>query len=373
MDRKLRVGVVGGRRGVTLAQESRMVGMEVVALCDLDRHRLNLACDALGAVGYQDYDAFLAHDMEGVILANSFDEHAPLAVKALQAGKHVMSETAACKSLAEGVQLLRTVEQTGLVYLFAANYPFMPHVRELRRLYRAGEIGTVQYAECEYLHGFSPDYRTHFGSEPQHHWRLRISSLAYCTHAVTPVMYVTDAVPIEVSAFVIPIDPTPESLDAARRGRGIAAVMLIRMDTGVYLKTLHGFLQGEQEPMASWVRIHGSQGLMENLRQGDSRRVRVRKEEWATTSGQVEDTVHDPAGDRSENALVCESFAHAIRTGQPPYFDVYRGVTASLVGICGLRSLLHGSVPIALPDLRQDHIRRAYEADDWNGLEGLPT
>jgi hypothetical protein len=167
----------------------------------------------------------------------------------------------------------------------------------------------VQYAECEYLHGFSPDYRTHFGSEPQHHWRLRISSLAYCTHAVTPVMYVTDAVPIEVSAFVIPVDPTPESLNAARRGRGIAAVMLIRMDTGAYLKTLHGFLQGEQEPVASWVRIHGSQGLMENLRQGDSRRVRVRKEEWATTSGQVEDTVHDPAGDRSENALVCESFA----------------------------------------------------------------
>ena len=191
MDHKLRVGVVGVRRGFTLARECQMVGMDV-----------------------------LAHDMEGVILANSFDEHAPLAVKALQAGKHVMSETAACKSLAEGVQLLRTVEQTGLVYLFAANYPFMPHVRELRRLYRAGEIGTVQYAECEYLHGFSPDYRTHFGSEPQHHWRLRISSLAYCTHAVTPVMYVTDAVPIEVSAFVIPGIRSPSSYDESLLTRG---------------------------------------------------------------------------------------------------------------------------------------------------------
>src|SRR5260370_13468177 len=185
-------------------------------------------------------------------------------------------------------------------------------------------------------------------------------------------MYVTDAVPLEVSAVVLPVDPPPESLAAARRGRGIAAGMLIRMDTGAYLKTLHGFLQGEQEPMASWVRIHGSQGLMENLRQGDSRRVRVRKEEWATTSGQVEDTVHDPTGDRSENALVCESFAHAIRTGQPPYFHVYRGVTASLVAICGLRSLLPCSVPIALPSLFQEHIRRAHESDDWNGLEGLP-
>ena len=371
MDRRLRVGVVGGRRGLTLARECQMVGMEVVAICDLDRARLSSASSALGAVPYQDYDAFLAHDMDGVILANFFDAHAPLAIKALKAGKHVMSETAACKTVAEGVQLLRTVEQTGGVYLFAANYPFKPHARELRRLYQAGEVGTFQYGECEYLHGFSPDYLTHFGQEPRH-WRSRVSSLAYCTHSITPVMYVTDTLPTEVSAFVIPSDSSPESLDAARRGRGIAAVMLIRMDTGAYLKSLHGFLQGEQEPETSWIRIHGSRGLLENLRHGDSRRVRVRKEEWTTQSGQVEDTVRDPVWDRGDDALVCESFARAIQTGEPPYFDVYRGVIASLVGICGLRSLLRGSVPVAIPDLRQEDVRHEYESDDWNGLEGPP-
>jgi predicted dehydrogenase len=371
MDRRLRVGVVGLRRGLTLARESQVVGMEVVAVCDLDRHRLRSARDALGAVAYQDYDAFLAHDMDGVILANFFDEHAPLAIKALQAGKHVMSETAACKTFAEGVQLLRTVEQTGLVYLFAENYPFKPHVRELRRLYQAGEVGAFQYGECEYLHGFSPDYLAHFG-EKAHHWRSRVSSLAYCTHSITPVMYITDTLPTEVSAFVMPPDSSPESVDAARRGRGIAAVMLIRMDTGAYLKSLHGFLQGEQEPETSWVRIHGSRGLLENLRHGDSRRVRVRKEGWVTKSGQVVDMVHDLVWDRSDDALVCESFARAIQSGEPPYFDVYRGVSASLVGICGLRSLLHGSVPIAIPDLRQEDVRCEYESDDWNGLEGPP-
>jgi predicted dehydrogenase len=371
MNRRLRVGVVGLRRGLTLARESQVVGMEVVAVCDLDRHRLSVACDALGAVAYQDYDAFLAHDMDGVILANFFDEHAPLAIKALQAGRHVMSETAACKTFAEGVQLLRTVEQTGLVYLFAENYPFKPHVRELRRLYQAGEVGALQYGECEYLHGFSPDYLMQFGEEPLH-WRSRVSSLAYCTHSITPVMYVTDTLPTEVSAFVIPSDSSPQSLDAALRGSGIAAVMLMRMDSGAYLKSLHGFLQGEQEPETSWVRIHGSRGLLENLRQGDSRRVRVRQEAWATKSGQVEDTVHDPVRDRSDDALVCESFAHAMQTGEPPYFDVYRGVDSSLVGICGLRSLLHGSVPIAIPDLRQEDVRYAYESDNWNGLEGPP-
>jgi predicted dehydrogenase len=372
MDRRLQVGVVGGRRGVTLAPQCQLVGMDVVAICELDRDRLSSASAALGAVPYQDYDAFLTHDMEGVILANFFDMHAPLAIKALKAGKHVMSETAACKTVAEGVQLVRTVEQTGRVYLFAVNYPFMPHVRELRRLYQAGEVGAFQYGECEYLHGFSPDYLTYFGEEPDH-WRRRVSSLAYCTHAITPVMYVTDTLPIEVSAFVIPSDASPESVDAARRGRGIAAVMLVRMDTGAYLKSLHGFLQGEQAPETSWLRIHGSRGLVENLRHGDSRRVRVRKEEWATPSGQVEDTVHDPVWERGADALLCESIARAVQTGEPPYFDVYRGVSASLVGICGLRSLLRGSVPVAIPDLRREDIRQEYESDDWNGLEAPPS
>src|SRR2546429_5702403 len=123
MDHKLRVGVVGVRRGFTLARECQMVGMDVVAVCDLDRLRLSRACDALGAVGYQDYDAFLAHDMEGVILANSFDEHAPLAVKALQAGRHATSGAAASKSLACGVGILCACATTGPAAVFAVQQP----------------------------------------------------------------------------------------------------------------------------------------------------------------------------------------------------------------------------------------------------------
>src|SRR5258708_12559560 len=121
MDRRLRVGVVGGRRGLTLARESQVVGMEVVAVCDLDRHQLSIASEALGAVAYQDYDAFLAHDMDGVILANFFDEHAPLALKALKPGKHVMSETAACKTVPQRDPPPRPVDPTAPVNPFPRN------------------------------------------------------------------------------------------------------------------------------------------------------------------------------------------------------------------------------------------------------------
>ena len=375
-NRKLRIGVVGLRRGLTLALQSEAAGMEVVALCDLDADHLQGAGDRFRGAVYRDYDTVLAHAMDGVIVANYFDEHAPFALKALAAGKHVMSETAACRTIAEGVQLIRAVERTGLIYLFVENYPFKAHVREMQRRFERGEVGEFQYGECEYLHGWSPTTLRRFAPDPTH-WRRRISSTAYCTHSVAPIMYITDTLPTDVSAFVVPFEDSPSSRDSAGRGFGTAAVMMIRMDNGALMKSLHGFLQGEQAPDASWVRIHGSRGLMENLRHGDSHLVRLRQEAWAAASGGVEDSVYRPLAEQREGTmlrteqledyLVCESFATAIRTGEPPYFDVHRGVAASIVGICGLRSVLGGSVSVEIPDLRTEAVRRRYESDDWTG------
>ncbi len=90
--------------------------------------------------------------MDAVILANYFHEHAPFAVKALEAGKHVMSETASNTTLAEGVALCRTVEETRRIYMLAENYPYTAFSQEMQRLYRTGEVGEVTYAEGEYNH-----------------------------------------------------------------------------------------------------------------------------------------------------------------------------------------------------------------------------
>jgi len=344
--------------------------MEIVAVCDIDSQQLLQASKALGpsAVPYQDYNAFLAHEMDGVILAGAFDENGPMAIQALNAGKHVLSETAACKTIAEGVQLIRMVERTGLVYMFAANYPFKPYVREVHQLYRAGEVGAFQYGECEYMHSWAPEDFAYFMAKPNY-WRARMSALAYCTHSITPVMYVTDTFPIEVSGFVIPGDTAPESMDLARQGRGIASIMIIRMDNNAYLKVLNGFLQGQLGADAFWIRIHGTRGLLENLRYGDPRQIKIHKEGWAAASGQTEDTVRDPGFTDNEDLLVCQTFAQAIYTGEISYFDVYRGVIASIVGTCGLRSLVNGSASVVVPDLRREDVRHQYESDHWNGLE----
>ena len=121
--RDIRIGVIGVGRGMNLATRAKIAGLDVVAICDTWEAKLAEAGKQLGVATYADYDKFLEHDMDAVVLANYFHQHAPFAIKALRAGKHVMSETAACFTLAEGVQLVREVERSGLVYMFAENYP----------------------------------------------------------------------------------------------------------------------------------------------------------------------------------------------------------------------------------------------------------
>src|SRR5579875_2739474 len=151
-DRPIRVGVVGVRRGEMFMRQAARVGMKLVAICDTWEERLTDVGKKYRVATYIDYDRFLEHELDAVILANYFHEHAPLAIKALRAGKHVLSECAACNTLAEGVALCRAVEETGRIYMLAENYPFTASNLEMARLYKAGEIGRVLYAEGEYNH-----------------------------------------------------------------------------------------------------------------------------------------------------------------------------------------------------------------------------
>ena len=225
-DRPIRVGVVGVGRGKSFAESaSDAVGMELVALCDTWEERLRQLAGDLSVAAYTDYDEFLTHDMDAVVLANYFNEHAPFAIKALHAGRHVMSETASNGTLAEGVALCRAVEETGMIYMLAENYPYTVFNQEMRRLYGEGEIGAVTYAEGEYNHPMSRDASLRL-SPGFDHWRSWIPSTYYCTHALAPLVYITDTRPVSVNAQAI---ARPERTLTLRRGDP-GSVILCRMD-----------------------------------------------------------------------------------------------------------------------------------------------
>ena len=342
---KIRVGVIGVGRGESFARgATKAVGMELVALCDVWEERLQQVGQQYGVATYTDYDEFLEHDMDAVVLANYFHEHAPFAIKALEAGKHVMSETASNTTLAEGVALCRKVEETGKIYMLAENYPYTAFNQEMRRLYRTGEIGEVTYAEGEYNHPMDAEARLRI-SPGRQHWRSWLPSTYYCTHALAPLVYITDTMPKMVNGLSIACREVDELV--VRVGDP-GSVILCRMDNGAVFRIFGLLLPGH----SNWYRVHGSRGAMEISRGPGyygSGQIRVWHEEWDVEGDQPKERTYVPdwpehgdlarqAGHGGGDFWTTFDFANAIRSGQQPFLDVYRGVAMSSVGILAWKS-----------------------------------
>jgi predicted dehydrogenase len=371
--RKIRLGVVGAQRGAAFAKGAGPhVGMELVALCDVWKERLHQLGKELHVAAYTDYDKFLEHDLDAVVLANFFHQHAPFAIKALEAGKHVMSETACNATLAEGVALCRAVERTGRIYMLAENYPYTTFNLEMRRLYRSGEIGEVTYAEGEYNHPMSPQFWNSI-SCGVNHWRNWLPSTYYCTHALAPLVHITGARPVKLNALSI---ARPEiSRGTARRGDA-GSVILCRMDNGAVFRLLGLLLPGH----SNWYRLHGTRGAMETVRGPGyfgPEQVRVWHEEWNRRAGDPLDRTCVPewrehaelagaAGHGGGDFWTSFHFAEAIRTGKQPFLDVYRGVAMSSVGILAWKSALQEGQPFDVPDFSKERERKLCENDHWS-------
>ena len=369
----IRVGVIGVGRGSSFASGATdLVGMKLVALCDTWEEKLKEAGKRYGVETYTDYDKFLEHDMDAVVLANYFHEHAPFAIKALAAGKHVMSECTCNATLAEGVALCRAVEKSGKIYMLAENYPYTVFNLEMRRLYSTGEIGEVTYAEGEYNHPMAPRDRLAI-SPGMKHWRNWLPSTYYCTHALAPLMHITDRMPVKVNGLSIACRDV--DAETVRRGDP-GSVILCRMDNGAVFRIFGLLLPGH----SNWYRVHGAHGAMEITRGPGyfgPGQVRVWHDHWDCPPGIPSERVYVPdwpdhgdlgrrAGHGGGDFWTNFEFANAIRTGVPPFLDVYRGVAMSSVGILAWKSALADGAPFDVPDFRNEKGRKTFANDHWS-------
>ena len=98
--KKVRVGVLGGYRGTSMINYcKRADNAEIVAICDKSREVLEAQrenAEGLNLTLYDNFDEFILHDMDAVVLANYANEHAPFAIKAMKRGLHVFSEVLPC-------------------------------------------------------------------------------------------------------------------------------------------------------------------------------------------------------------------------------------------------------------------------------------
>ena len=138
MQQKLKIGVFGVWRGLAFIKALQKIDeADVTAICDRDEGKVREAlkfCPS-GVKVCADFDELIHSGIDAVVLGNYFDEHAPFAVRAMQAGVDVFSETTPAFTLKECVELVEAVEQTGRTYALAENYPFMLFNQEMKKVY----------------------------------------------------------------------------------------------------------------------------------------------------------------------------------------------------------------------------------------------
>lgn len=81
------------------------------------------------------------------------DSHFPFAKAALENGLDVICDKPMTNTLAEAEELVRLVEDTGLVFCLTHNYTGYPMVRQARAMVEAGQLGDIRLVQVEYVQG----------------------------------------------------------------------------------------------------------------------------------------------------------------------------------------------------------------------------
>ncbi len=372
--KKIRIGVLGAYRGTSMINYCKCADhAEVVAICDkspiaLEKHR-KLA-EELSITLYDNFDDFIRHDMDAVVLANYANEHAPFAIRAMKLSKHVFSEVLPVQTMKEAVELVETVEETGMLYAYGENYCYMPAPYEMKKLYREGKIGEFEYGECEYVHNCEPIWpQITYGERD--HWRNNMYSTFYCTHSLGPIIHMTGLRPVSVVGF-----EGTQNARAVRVGSksGSFGIEMVTLENGGIIKSLHGGLYKD----SIWYSVYGSKGRMESARE-DARadnvsRIYINYDENEGGYERRKPETYHPQREHDEKA---QGFGHGrsdfysmynfveklLGNPEADTIDVYEALDMFLPGMFAYRSILDGSVPKEIPNLRDKSIRDLWRND----------
>ena len=104
------------------------------------------------------YEALVADpEVDVVYVATPHPQHAPNALLALAAGKHVLVEKPFTMDRAEAESIAASVHATGLVALEAMWTRWLPHMRRLHEIIADGTIGEVRTVVAHHAQRANPD------------------------------------------------------------------------------------------------------------------------------------------------------------------------------------------------------------------------
>ena len=202
--KNVRIGHVGlGMRGPGAVQRMAAIpGVEIAALCDLYPERVGRMQkwlkesgkpSAREYSGEEGYKALCESDLDLVYVTSPWKLHTPMALYAMEHGKHVAIEVPSAMTIDDCWALVETSERTRRHCMQLENCCYGEIEMLTLNLVRQGMLGELVHAEGAYIH----DLRELNFLDPakggyQGYWRLKWNTEhtgnPYATHGLLPLM-----------------------------------------------------------------------------------------------------------------------------------------------------------------------------------------
>jgi predicted dehydrogenase len=396
MPNPVRVVVAGGRRGSSFKQTIANLTDKLVlhGICDPNE---NLLAEWRGAhpgiKTYARYEEMLNDPtVDAVVVATPMALHAPQAIAALKAGKHVLSEVIAACTLDECWALVEAVEKSGKTYMMAENYCYTREAMLIKNMVEHGLFGELTYAEGAYIH----DCRVlMYHKDKTRTWRGQINggqlgrTNIYPTHSLGPVAqwlgilrtdrfvrtttYLTKEFGRHDYAQALLGKDHPDAQPDAWSDATDSASTLIETEQGRVIvlrvdaassrphQMSHYVLQGSRGAYLSG-RHHKESALawIEGQSKGSFLPNSKEEPEWQDLRDFAKDYEHPRWKNEGETAakaghgggdyFVIADFAEAVFTGKRPPIDVYDAVTWSCITPLSKEGVAKKGAAIDVPD-----------------------
>ncbi len=137
-----------------------------------DRVRLTAVCDVVESLAqeyakkagveaiYLDFNEMLRDaDIDAVDICTGHSSHAPLAIAAAKAGKHVIVEKAMAHTLQGCKDMIEAADKAGVTLMVAQHLRYSPEARAVKRFIDEGNLGEIRAARTHTLGGGGGDRR----------------------------------------------------------------------------------------------------------------------------------------------------------------------------------------------------------------------
>ena len=215
MNRKVRMGMVGGGRGAFIGQVHRMAAnldgkIELVAGCfssSAEKSKLSgedFFLDPGRVYGtYQEMaekEAALPEDQRidfvSIVVQNNL--HFDVAKTFIEAGFHVICDKPVTQTLEQAYELRELINKSDRVFALTHNYTGYPMVKEARQMVQSGDLGRILKVVAEYPQGYAVGDVEGDGQGKINNWRSdpKVAGISNCmgdigTHAHNLVRYIT--------------------------------------------------------------------------------------------------------------------------------------------------------------------------------------